>query len=236
MALQTFELGELPPAPKGKAPEVRRARSYLEATHRSVSGVLDSFNIVREEVVRGRENAQGRLGSDEQDLLRAALVFTSSGLDACSGALVTDCLPPLIARSGSSAHQQFEQYLKDQLAKPGRDFHDSVMSSDPRTAFVQLYIQTRTRASYQGSSDLKKRVRGVLGIPKSLVPDERIESLDRFFEARNSIVHQLDYKDTTGKGKGRRSRSPGHVVQDCQSALGVAAELIVGAAKVLQGQ
>jgi hypothetical protein len=110
MATQQFALGSLPAAPAGKCPQVRRARKYLEATHQSVGGLLDAFNLVHEKTVASRANAQGRLGRDELDLLRAALVFTSSGLDASCHTLVDECVRVLVDRPESTAARKFDLY------------------------------------------------------------------------------------------------------------------------------
>lgn len=165
MATQQFVLGTLPPAPRGRCPEIRRARRYLEATHASVSGLLDSFNVVHEKKTTSRENAQGRLGRDEVDLLRAALVFTSSGLDASCHTLVRECIPVLVDRPGSTAATKFELFLDEQGRNPSSDFLAALKEPNPRTRFVDLYAEAKTKASYQGTSDLKDRIRDLLGIP-----------------------------------------------------------------------
>jgi hypothetical protein len=60
---------------------------------------------------------------------------------------------------------------------------------------IKVYIDVRTEASLQGSSDVKARVRDTLGISNAQLPVAQIETLDKFFEPRNTIVHDLDYED-----------------------------------------
>lgn len=204
------------------------------ATHASVSGLLDSFNVVHEKKVTDRTNAQGRLGRDELDLLRAALVFTSSGLDAACHALVADCVPALVDRSGSTAATKFEAYLDEQSANPTSDFRAALKKPHPRFEFVRLYVEAKTRASYQGTSDLKDRVRDLLGIPNKKVQTSRIEDLSGFFVARNDIVHRLDYVNPRSQSTARHSRSPADVVKECDLVLTLVADLIGGAADVIR--
>jgi hypothetical protein len=70
------------------------------------------------------------------------------------------------------------------------------------------YIRSKTKASYQGTNDLKERVRDLLGVPKANVTDARIKALDGFFTARNDIVHRLDYVTPQGPSTKRHHRSP----------------------------
>ena len=234
MPAQQFTLGALPKAPPGRCPEVRRARKYLEATHASVSGLLDSFNLVHEKKIATRTNAQGRLGRDEVDLLRAALVFTSSGLDACCHTLVRECLPVLVDRAASTAAMKFNNYLDAQVRTPTVDFVAALKDSDPRPRFVEMYINAKTKASYQGTTDLKERVRDLLGLPNRKVPVSRIEKLDGFFTARNDIVHRLDYVDPRSQSVKRHTRSPSDVVAECDRVLALVSDLLSATAEVLR--
>jgi len=234
MATQQFELSALPDAPRGKAPQVRRAWRYLKATHQSVSGLVDSFNVVHEKKASMRANAQGRLGRDETDLLRAALVFTSSGLDATCHTLVADCLPDLVDRPQSTAAKRFESYLDEQSAGPTKEFRQALKASQPRTEFVRLYVEAKTKASYQGTGDLKERVRDLLGVPNEAVSAKRIGDLGGFFTARNDIVHRLDYVEPRGTSSARHSRSPGDVIGECDRVMALIADLIAGTAVVLK--
>ena len=58
---------------------------HVVATHNSVDGLLDSFVQIRSLAVQAKADRRLRLRSDELNLLRAALVFTSSGLDSRTG-------------------------------------------------------------------------------------------------------------------------------------------------------
>ena len=101
---------------------------------------------------------------------------------------------------------------------------------------MRLYIQSKTKASYQGTTDLKERVRDLLGIPKASIPDARIKALDGFFTARNDIAHRLDYVTPQGPSTKRHHRSPADVVKECDRVLIVTSSLIHATAAELNGK
>jgi hypothetical protein len=169
------------------------------------------------------------------DLLRAALIFTSSGLDACCQTLVTECLPHLIQRGGTAA-LLFERWIEAQARQPSAPFIAAIKDQNPRSQFVALYMTSKTKASYQGSGDVKERARDLLGIPKKSVSDAYINALDGFFTARNDIVHRMDYVNPTGPSTKRHHRSPADVVKECNSVLTVVSKLIHGAASLLKAR
>lgn len=215
---------------------MRRAWKYLKATHESVSGLLDSFTEVREAARRAKGNAKGRLSRDEGDLLRAALVFTSSGLDACCHQLVRDSLPGLIERGGN-AEVKFRLYLESELRgpKPPDGLLDAIAAADPRCKLIERYVDAKTKASFQGSGDLKERVRDVLGISNHRLPVKSLKALDGFFTSRNDIVHRLDYRDPVSRSVKRHARSPAHVTSECNAVLSLIANLIHATAEQLRG-
>lgn len=236
LVVQQFALAPLPSAPKRHCPEVRRSRRYLEATHASVGGLIDSFNVIHEKKSTGRENAQGRLARDEVDLLRAALVFTSSGVDATCQTLVAQSLPTLLARPGTTASTKFDLFLDEQGRGPSSEFLAALKHMNPRDEFVNLYVRAKTKSSYQGTGDLRERVRDLLGIPNAAISKARIDKLDDFFTARNAIVHNLDYADPSSTSVARHTRSPGTVVQECDVVLTLIADIIGAAADILRSK
>jgi hypothetical protein len=92
--LTRYRLADLPER-KPTGEEVTGAWRYLKAAHASVGGVFDALQLVRERTATSRGDRRGQLTSDQQDLLRAAIVFTSSGLDASCQRLLRDSLPVL---------------------------------------------------------------------------------------------------------------------------------------------
>lgn len=230
-------LDPLPSAPAGHCPQIRRAWRYLDATHRSVTGLLDSFNLVRNTATTANATARGRLGSDQEDLLRAALVFTSGGLDSCCQQLVCEAVPDLINQGGTAA-TQFRLYLDGELqgAKAPAGFLDAITAADPRKQLIDRYVDAKTTASFQGSSDLQTRVRDLLGIPNARLPKKRFAELDDFFTARNDIVHRLDYVEPASQSIRRNRRSPPTVAADCGRVMTLIGDLINATADLVRGK
>ncbi|QMU68349.1 hypothetical protein [Streptacidiphilus sp. P02-A3a] len=221
-----IELTALPSKPRGKA--INPAWRYLVGAHATVQGVFDGLTVVR--ASKAKEDARGRLGRDEADLLRAAIVFTSSGIDACCKRLLRDSVPLLI-NGNTSAARKFDDYVKQELAEgPSAAMSAAIRSLKPREEMVRLYVAARTKASFQGSDDLKSRLRDTLGISNTQLPTAKLKTLDDFFVARNAIVHDLDYVNPSGTGSDRHVRSLDGVQTQCDSALVLVAEFIAEAA------
>ncbi len=223
---KAIALTDLPRKPTGAL--VTGAWRYLVGCHSSVTGLFDALATVR--AVKQADTGQdtrGRLGRDEEDLLRAALVFTSSGLDACCKRLLRDTLECLVA-GNATAGRKFHDFIKQELATgPSDPLTRAIVANEPRKQMIKVYIDVRTKASLQGSSDVKARVRDTLGISNAQLPVAQIETLDKFFEARNAIVHDLDYEDPSApSSQARWRRKMEEVRDDCDAVLAVVAMII----------
>lgn len=180
-------------------------------------------------------NAQGRMAKEEVDLLRAAIVFTSSGLDASMKRLINDAGRYLIPRE-TGARGQYVAFLNQEMksSQPDASMRDAVLSADPAGGLMDYYLGARAKASFQGSGDLEKRVRNCLGIAAERVPLERLKSLDEFFTVRNSIVHNMDYQDIEISIRTRRiHRSNDETARLCNLTFEIAADILHAAAEVV---
>ena len=179
--------------------------------------------------------------NEEMDLLRAAIVFTASGVDACCTILLRDALPTLIHRH-PGAKQHYEAFYRRDLNQPadGRALHRALTGSNPSEQLIEYYVNAKTRSSLQGSGDLLQRVRSPLAIPNEVVPKERFTALDSFFQARNQIVHNMDYRSLEEAvarpktGSTRIRRSPTVVASQCGQAIDLVADLIHATASQIQ--
>ncbi len=206
-----------------KAPEVVPAWWRLRSTYDSVSGLFDTLHLVRK--TRAEENhksTRGRLHSDAQDVLRAAIVFTSAGLDSAVQALIHHAVPVLIAQLGTP-RTKYEVFIENQTRAPSVDdeFLAALKQQDPGRSLVDLYIASKTKASFQGSGDLKDRAGGSLGITNKQIPPARYKALDGFFTARNDVAHRLDMEHVSQNTTKplRTIRPQQDVLQMCDGAL-----------------
>ena len=229
-ALTKYELMELP-LRKPTGAEVSGAWLYLKAAHASVSGLFDALHLLRQQAAAARGERRGQLTGDQQDLLRAALVFTSSGLDACCQRLLRDSLPTLIEGS-SAAEGKFIERIRSELtaSRISKPLQNAICDGQPRLRLIDFYVNLLVGSSLQGTSDLQ-RVRDALGVAAEAVPDASIESLQSFFTARNRIVHELDYIEVDGRGARRTTQVMGDVRDQCNQVVDLLIKLLTHTAK-----
>ncbi|MGW7425845.1 hypothetical protein ACWGJB_38435 [Streptomyces sp. NPDC054813] len=228
--LELTKLGRRP----YNAGEVVPAWWRLKSTHESVTGLFDTLHLVRKtRAAQNNKSTRGRLHSDAQDLLRAAIVFTSAGLDSAVQALIHHAVPVLITQPGTP-RDKYEAFIENQTraANVDKEFLTALKEQDPGTALVDLYIASKTKASFQGSNDLQGRAAGSLGITNRQIPKARYTALDDFFTARNDVAHRLDMEnvsESTTKPP-RNLRTQQYVLEMCDQALLLVRDLIKGTA------
>lgn len=229
-------IGHAPAGPSGRAPHVRPAQRILERAHVSVAGLFSAVEVLETTRRDSNLSAKGRRSQVEVEIVRSAIVLTSAGLDAAMKRLVNDVGRVLITATGTGARQKYEEYLKGELAKPKAEepFRQAILSSDVSTKLMSVYLSSRTKASFQGSGDLKLRVRQTLGMPKEAVPDTDLAALDDFFVARNKISHDMDLERPGSDSIARVHRNPDVVAAQCRAVFEVAGAFIRGAAVATQ--
>jgi hypothetical protein len=205
---------------------------YLTGAHESVQSVLTIFDDVHAGIAAKRQQPRGTLSQQEQELLRSALVLTSSGIDASMTKLVRVALPLLI-KKGGGPRSRYNAWLTAELVPAQRVAQPIIaaaISTDPTVELLNAYIAVKTAASYQGSSDLTDRVRDLLCIAPKVISNAEIIALDPFFASRNAIVHDMDYANITDAKKTRRNQHSGSAtVAECDRAFQVCAKLIEAA-------
>lgn len=211
--------------------ETEVAQRFLTSAYESVNGVLGTLATVRK--VRS-ENAgkklKGRLTLPEEDLLRAAVVFTGAGLDATLKQLIRDSLPRLL-ESSSQAHDKFERFAADKLGTgeiaDTRAIARYLTSPDPRSRLIEDYVYDLTGSSLQ-SADQVQTTAGALGIEDGILR-KRISGLRMLFVARNEISHELDLQELSRPGdRTRRSRQMLKTEAVCEEGFEVG-QLVVNA-------
>ena len=172
--------------------------------------------------------------SPEEDLLRAAVVFTGAGLDATLKQLIRDTLPSLL-EVNDQAQEKFEAFAADRLGTgeiaDAKVIARYLTSPDPRVRLIEDYIYELTGSSLQSAEEVQK-VAGALGIDDPQLR-KRITDLRDLFVARNEISHELDLQRPEQPGdRTRRTRRIGATKGLCQEGLEVA-QLIVNAVGTL---
>lgn len=91
------------------AKELHAAHSILAAAHRTTDAFADAFDIVR-----SSRKAKGAPTDEEQDLLRAMLLFAGAGLDSMIKQLTRDALSRVLERD-LGAQKLFQEFIERRL-------------------------------------------------------------------------------------------------------------------------
>jgi hypothetical protein len=216
-------------------PRTDTPQRFLSGAYEAVEAVLGTLTTIRE--IRRQEGGdiRGRLTANEEDLLRAAVVFTGAGLDSTLKQLIRDTLPALLEVS-DQAHTKLEGFAAEQLGTG--EIADTSMiaryltSASPRERLIEDYIYDLTGSSLQSAEEVQ-RVAGALGINDQTLR-QRIGELKPMFTARNEISHELDLRRTDRPGdRTRRSRSIQPTKNLCHEGLEVGQQIINAVAEML---
>lgn len=194
----------------------------LCSAHDAASSFLDIFEATRE-----TRKAKGTPTDEEQNLLRAMLVFAGAGLDSMIKQLVRDALSLTIDRS-RGAEENLKTFISKRLARQNTldpSFLSSVLASrDPRDVLVSELIDDLISQSLQ-SKEQVLRVASYFDIPSAaLAPD--LSLLERIFRARNEIVHEMDV-DFAQTNRNRRPRRKAEMIRHTTEILRLANAFLI---------
>jgi len=168
--------------------ECARAYQIAQTTVRTCESFLNSFMQVRKD-----RNAQGTPTDNEQDLLRAMLVFACSGLDSMIKQLIKDALPKVIDQN-EGAEVSFRSFIERKISKDQKLNFEvmalSLTSKSPREQTLKRFIDELTQDSLQ-SKDQVFQITSVFDIPSTTISTTPNDLRDVFL-VRNRIIHELD--------------------------------------------
>lgn len=203
-----MELQELSPA--CGEPGTDTAQRFLTSAFESVEPVFQTLRTVRRLRREETGDIRGRLTSPEEDLLRAAVVFTGAALDAALKQLIRDMLPVLLERN-EQAHEKFEAFAADRLGTG--EIADTKMiarhltSPDPRARLIEDYIYELTGSSLQSAEEVQKTAGGT-------APAGDTASMPSGPTARRTVSPVVGHGDSTVTvspiSSGRKSVSQAH--------------------------
>lgn len=175
--------------------------SILERSH----DAADAFFLAFREIRRAR-SARGTPTDHDQDLLRAALIFATAGLDSLVKQLVRDTLRQVISRN-KGARGQFTEYVQSRLRRTdGIDirFLAEAIAADRPTSHLQDALIAELTGSSLQSKDQLLRVAAYFAIQSEEITDD-LRYLQEVFSARNQIAHEMDIQ-LGQSNRGRRQR------------------------------
>lgn len=167
----------------------------LTHTYNTSKSFLDIFGAIRKS-----KNAKGASTHEQQDLLRAMLLFASAGLDSMVKQLVRDALPVIINFGDRGVVQQFENFVSNELKAKSVDVALSninvktlaslIVTDSPKNALIQRLVDSLTFNSLQSPDQLIK-VAAYFGIMRNEICKD-IRKLQKVFKVRNKISHEMD--------------------------------------------
>ncbi len=211
--------------------ESSRARKVLSQARDSTKGFLDAFDKVRE----ARGATVGSTTDEEQDLLRATLVFAAAGLDSSLKELIRGSIRSLAAVD-PDVQRELEVFVQRQLrgdldepdAPSGRKFLARVLvATSPQDRLIADYTTELTGTSLQSAQQLVKAAKA-LGLDPTqigIAPND----LQPIFDVRNKIIHELDVNlERTSARRNRNSRRREDMDLWSRRLLDIAEALVVG--------
>lgn len=217
--------------------QTEKAQRFLTSAHESVQRVLETLDTIRELRRQEGGDLRGRLMSREEDLLRAAIVFTGAGLDATLKRLIHDALPHVI-RENEQAHEKLEHFAAEKLGTGGladtRTIARYLVATHPRGLLIEDYIYALTGASLQSAEQVDSTA-GALGINnpalRARIKGERLREL---FDARNEVAHELDLQSVEQPGdRNLRTRRMQPTATLCDEGFAVAQQIVNEVADIL---
>ena len=193
--------------------QTHKAKWIVESAHDTASSLLSAFH--------GQLKGAGAPTDEQQDLLRAMLVFAGAGLDSSVKQAARDCLPAL-ARNSDETREELEKFIEREIRASGgqRFLVQLLLHSNTEDEAITEFVNDQTRGSLQSVEELK-RICKTIGIQAP----KKIDDLRPAFKARNAIIHEMDM-NFSAKNRNRRSRTRDQMVAWTNQMLEVA-ELIV---------
>ncbi|MCX5667098.1 MAG: HEPN domain-containing protein [Candidatus Omnitrophica bacterium] len=201
---------------KPASPRAFNAYMILCSTHDAASSFFDIFER------RRRRKTKGTSTDEEQDLLRAMLVFATSGLDSMIKQLITDALHQIIIKD-VGAREVFKNYIEKKLIQSNQInaklLAASLVEQDPRKRLVDEVVRDLTSNSLQSKEELL-RAASFFDIPSQDLSSDP-NRLKEIFDARNQISHEMDI-NFSQRNRKRRQRKQSDMIRYTNEILRIA--------------
>lgn len=206
--------------------QTETAQRFLASGYDSVAAMFDNLESLRQLRKSQGRNIQGRLPGNEEDCLRAAVLFSGAAMDSALKRLIEDSLPDLL-EVDSNAHDKLESFLVSRIKADSApaSLARYLVSPAPRHAVILDYVRSLTGESLQSVEQVDK-VAAALGLNDRKLRQE-IQNLKPLFTARNQISHELDLQRTQKQGdRSRVSRQLNATKLMAHSGLNITQKII----------
>ena len=208
-----------PPQPRN--PLLLNSFYILSSTRATASSFLDIF-----QTTRSARRARGAPTDEEQDLLRAMLIFAASGLDSMIKQLIQDTLR-IVINVDEGAAEMFRSHIERRMKKGEELDYKYLVSviahNEPRSTMISDLIAFLCSSSLQ-SKDQLLRVAAFFNIPSAQL-STNFALLDQIFEARNQIAHEMDI-DFSQARRNRRPRRQDQIISYVNEIFRLAAAFL----------
>lgn len=201
------------------ASELKLAHKVVSYSHDSAHSLLNGFTELR------KAQGKGTTTDEQQDLLRAMLLFASAGLDSCLKQIVRDALPTLAAQAGE-CRKELRAFALRKLRR-GEDvggldagFLADMLIGEPEVNLIDAFVDELTGSSLQSKEGLFTVARA-LGIADLKEVKTAINDLGDTFKVRNTIAHEMDI-NFKSKNRNRNGRKRDDMVNRTNGILAVA--------------
>lgn len=212
---------------KPKHGSAEKAYLILKYAHDTSESMLNTF-----ESIRTARKAHGAPTDEEQDLLRAMLVFAGAGLDAMLKQLIRDALPSVLKRD-LRAREELEKFSSKRLLRDGDDEISAglnikvlarvLLADSARSVLIELLIEQLTAGSLQSVEELF-RILPYFGLDATGVGVSQAE-LKPVFQCRNLLIHELDI-DFDQKNRNRFPRRKEDMKKHTEKLLRVSSQIL----------
>lgn len=211
--------------PATKSPTLVNASTILSYAVASIDSMLEIYEIVT--ASRGR----GAPTTEEQDLLRAIIMFAGAGLEAVIKQIVQDGLFSLAGKSAVT-HAELQKFVARQLVRKSKDGDVGVDANElaalivaptsARSAAIERWKQAIAGDSLQSFGKLQEVLK-CLGVADLHLNKNAI---DAAFEARNRIIHEMDMNLSHPTRK-RTTHKRDVVIAQAKLLLKIASDIMV---------
>lgn len=168
----------------------------------SLKKTIESFYTLYDSLGNDKE-------TQKQDLLRAIILFSCSGIDSIVKQLVNDTLDYVIEHD-EGAFNHFKNYTEKKLIVKNESginsklFAELFTCDNPKQTLIDVLKKDLTSNSLQSADELLK-VGSVFNIETTKLVDgkQNHEKLRRIFIVRNQITHEMDVDMTAPEFKMR---------------------------------
>lgn len=169
--------------------------------------------------------------TQKQDLLRAIILFSCSGIDSIVKQLVNDTLNYVIEHD-EGAFNQFKNYtekkliLKNESGINSKLFAELFTCDNPKQTLIDVLKKDLTSNSLQSADELLK-VGSVFNIETANLVNgkQELEKLKKIFIVRNQITHEMDVDMTVPEFK-MRDRTYEEIKDYSEFIIGFVAKFI----------